>query len=205
MKFVLFCEGPTEKKALPAFIKRWLDPRLNSRVGIKPVKFEGWRELVDDTPKKARNYLDKPDVIGVVALLDLYGPTLYPNHLTRADERFVWAKGKLEEAVGHPKFRQFFAVHETEAWLLSDPEIFPRDMRSALRNLAQHPEAVDFDHPPYVRLNDLYRRHKKRCYKKVTYGRELFDKLDPEVAYQKCPRLRELLDEMQRLAVEVGL
>jgi hypothetical protein len=31
MKFVLFVEGYTEKKALPEFLKRWLDPRLSQR------------------------------------------------------------------------------------------------------------------------------------------------------------------------------
>jgi len=35
---------------------------------------------------------------------------------------------------------------------------------------------------------------------KVTNGRELFGRLDPNVAYGKCPRLRELLDVMLTLA-----
>ena len=35
MKFVLFVEGYTEDKALPKFLKRWLDPRLGKPVGIK--------------------------------------------------------------------------------------------------------------------------------------------------------------------------
>ncbi len=29
MKFVLLVEGYTEQKAIPAFLKRWLDVRLN--------------------------------------------------------------------------------------------------------------------------------------------------------------------------------
>ena len=41
MKFVLFVEGHTERKALPDFIRRWLDSRLAQRVGIKAVRFEG--------------------------------------------------------------------------------------------------------------------------------------------------------------------
>lgn len=40
MRFILFCEGHTECKALPAFLKRWLDPKLSSPVGIKPVRFD---------------------------------------------------------------------------------------------------------------------------------------------------------------------
>ncbi len=191
MKFVLFCEGRIEGQALPAFLKRWLDPRLDCRVGIKPVKFSGRRELLDDTPKKARMWLERPDVIGVIALLDLYGPTLYPSHLTGADERFAWAKQEPERAVSHPRFRQFFAVHETEAWLLSDPNVFPRDIGSALPTNTQDPEAVDFDYPPSRLLNDLYKRHTRGRYKKVTHGKELFNRLDPDIAYQRCSRLRE--------------
>ena len=41
MRFILFVEGYTEDKALPAFLKRWLDARLTSPVGIKVVRFEG--------------------------------------------------------------------------------------------------------------------------------------------------------------------
>jgi hypothetical protein len=36
----------------------------------------------------------------------------------------------------------------------------------------------------------------------VTHGKDLFDKLNPEVAYRKCPHLKDLLDEMLRMAKE---
>ena len=81
MKFVLFVEGYTEEKALPSFLKRWLDPRLEKPVGIQTVRFDGWAEMVRDSPKRAKNSLNTPkgDVIAVVALLDLYGLRLsYP-------------------------------------------------------------------------------------------------------------------------------
>jgi hypothetical protein len=44
----MFVEGYTERAAVPAFLKRWLDPRLPQPVGIKPVRFDGWAELVAD-------------------------------------------------------------------------------------------------------------------------------------------------------------
>ncbi len=124
MKFVLFVEGHTEQKAVPSFLKRWLDPRLGEPVGIKPVRFEGWPELVEDVERKAQFYLEGPtcgDVIAVVSLLDLYGPTIYPAHLQSAAQRDLWGKEHLEQRVNHERFRHFFAVHETEAWLLSQP------------------------------------------------------------------------------------
>ncbi len=75
MRFILLVEGYTERKAVPAFLKQWLDPQLRQPVGIKPVRFEGWAELVDDVAKKAHSYLDDPsqdDVVAVISLLDLY-------------------------------------------------------------------------------------------------------------------------------------
>lgn len=52
MRFILFVEGHTEDKALPGFLKRWLDPRLKKPVGIKTVRFEGWQELIKDSRQK---------------------------------------------------------------------------------------------------------------------------------------------------------
>ena len=200
MKFILFCEGHTEHKALPAFLKRWLDSRLAQPVGIKSVRFDGWRELVDDSPKKAGIYLAKPDVIAVIALLDLYGPTIYPLHLTTAKDRYNWAKNSLERKVDNSRFKQFFAVHETEAWLLGDKNVFPRQIKSILNRYSRLPESVNFTKPPAKLLNDVYLQATQRRYKKVTHGKELFMKADVNLAYNSCPSLKQMLDEMLFLA-----
>ncbi len=200
MKFKLFVEGYTEQKAIPAFLKRWLDVQLDKRIGIQAVRFEGWQELVKDTPIKAKQYLEGPnnqDIIGVIALLDLYGPTFYPEDKKTALERYHWAKERLEREVGHPKFRQFFAVHEVEAWLLSDPHLFKAQITQALPK--KPPEEINFNEPPAKLLERLYKQHTKRRYKKVTYGRALFSQLDPNLAYSKCPILRAMLDEMLKM------
>lgn len=204
MKFILFCEGETERRAVPRFLQRWLNGRIEKRVGIKSVLFNGWQELVKDAPKKASLYLNGPnsmEIAGVVALLDLYGPTFYPANLNSADEKYSWARTELEGRVGHSKFRQFFAVHELEAWLLSDPSVFShRDIQRAVRNLSMTPEAVNFERPPAKVLDEIYLRSTRYGYKKVTYGRQLFEKLDPEMVYGKCPHLRLMLDEMLAMA-----
>jgi len=115
MKFVLFVEGHTERKAIPSFLKRWLDPKLPRPVGIQCVRFDGWAELVKDSPGKAKLYLSKSNVIAVIALLDLYGPAFFPRAKKTPDEKYLWAKEYLEEKVkketGQDKFFQFFAVH----------------------------------------------------------------------------------------------
>jgi len=205
MKFILFVEGHTENVAIPSFLKRWLDPRLSRRVGIQAVRFEGWAELVRDSPIKANLYLSQEDVIAVVGLLDLYGPTIYPDNENTAEKRYAWAKQDLEKKVNHPKFFQFFAVHEIEAWLLSDPGIFPSSVRPSVAAISRAPETVDStDRHPSKRLDDIYLRNTKKKYKKVTHGRYLFANLDPNVASEKCPYLRVLLGTMLRLAREAG-
>ena len=202
MRFVLFVEGGTER-ALPSFLKRWLDPKLPQPTGIKPIIFTGWAELRRDVAKRARMYLEGPgsgEIIAVIALLDLYGPNFYPAHLTGADERYDWAKRGIEREVGQPRFRQFFAVHETEAWLLSQPQLFPTEVSRGFPGRVGQPETVNFTEPPSRLLSRLYKENLHRTYKKIVDGKELFDRAEPEIAYNTCPRLRELLDEMLQMA-----
>lgn len=170
MRFILFVEGYTEDKALPAFLKRWLDARLTKPVGIRVVRFEGWPELVKDVAKKAKMHLNGPskdDIIAVISLLDLYGPTFYPDKASESGVRYDWGKQYLEAIVDQSKFFQFFAVHEVEAWLLSDPEIFPQKVKSALPKKIDRPETVNFTEPPAKLLERLYSQHTHRSYKKV--------------------------------------
>jgi len=205
MKFLLFCEGATEKKALPSFLKRCLDSHLSQPVGITPVKFEGWRDLYGGVKKKSHLRLQEKDVIAVISLLDLYGPTFYPEHLKASDKKHDWAKKHIEDIVGHERFKQFFAVHEVEAWLLSKPDLFPNEIRSGLPGKIAKPETVNFDEPPAKLLDRLYQDRLKRSYKKVVHGKELFDKLSPDTVRSKCPRFAMMLDEMLVLAKAAGL
>jgi len=114
-------------------------------------------------------------------------------------EKHDWAKKYMEGKVKQSKYFQFFAVHETEAWLLSDSGIFPSECRNVLDKI-KLPEAVNFDEPPAKLLERLYPLYTRRKYKKVTHGKELFDNLNPNTAYAKCPKLKALLDKMLELA-----
>jgi Domain of unknown function (DUF4276) len=206
MKFVLFVEGHTERLAVPQFLKRWLDPRLARPVGIKPVRFEGWKEYVKDIPKKVALHLSGTagaDVVACIGLLDLYGPTFYPERMVDAAARLAWAKDDLEKRVDNPRFRQYFAVHELEAWLLAAPAVLPRELRNSLPK--SPPETVNFLEPPARLLDRLYLSRLDRRYRKTIDGTNLFRALDPAVAYAKCPNLKLLLDDMLRIGTEAGL
>jgi hypothetical protein len=203
MKFVLFVEGYTEDKALPQFLKRWLDNKLTHSVGIKTVCFKGWSELIKDAPLKAKMHLHGPkssEIIAVISLLDLYGPTFYAKQLVTPDEKYREAKHTIERTVNQPRFFQFFAVHEIEAWLLSEPEIFPAKIQNALPPKSKAPESVNNNEPPGKLLERLYPLHLQCKYGKIVHGKTLFGKLNPDIAYNKCPYLQAMLDKMLELA-----
>jgi len=207
VKFVLFVEGHTEG-ALPSFLQRWLNPQIKTRIGIQAVRFDGAADMIKLMPARAKLFLNSPkqDVIAVIGLLDLYGlPLAIPAGQDTVAERCARAKQHLEQRVGHPKFRQFFAVHETEAWLLSQPNIFPAALRTELADKAQRPETVNNQEPPAKLLHSLYRAKTHKDYKKTVDGANLFADLDPAEAYRKCPHLKQMLDDMLVLARNSGL
>ena len=204
-KFILFVEGYTEMKGLAGFLKRWLDVRLDAPVGIETVRFEGWSDLVRDAKKKANLYLTSPkqsEIIAVIGLIDLYGVDNYPDDIASVKERYQWLKKDIEERVGQARYRQFFAVHETEAWFLANLRDFPTEVRKALEKKAAHPELVNFDTPPAKLLEATFSRELKRDYKKVTEASNRFPRLDPEQVAEKCPHLQEMLNELLRLTQE---
>ena len=85
------------------------------------------------------------EIIAAIGLLDLYESFDFPKKKINVDERYDWAKRQIEDDVNHEKFRMYFAVHETEAWLLSQPEIFPTKVKEKLpHKKIQNPERINF-------------------------------------------------------------
>ena len=204
-RFVLFVEGHTETAGLAGFLKRWLDARLDEPVGIESVRFEGWSDLVRRAKRRTETYLTSPresEIIAVIGLIDLYGVTLYPEDVSSVKERHAWLTKHLEEKVDSPRYRQFFAVHETEAWFLAEPDKFPTEVSKALVRKAARPERVNFDTPPAKLLQETFSKQLKRDYSKVREARNRFPTLDPVKVAEKCPYFQKMLDEMLRLAEE---
>jgi hypothetical protein len=115
MKLLFFVEGDLEEKELTGFIRRWLEPRLKCRIGLKAVKFKGCMDLVKAAPQKAKMRLADEKVVAIFSLIDLYCQNLYPNCEQSVDERYAWGKQHIEQLVDDSRFKHFFAVHETEA------------------------------------------------------------------------------------------
>jgi hypothetical protein len=56
----------------------------------------------------------------------------------------------------------FFAVHELEGWLFSNPDIFPNEVRKAVAGKSIQPEKVNFDEPPAKHLDKIYNQRLKK-------------------------------------------
>lgn len=196
MKIVLLVEGETEKY-LPPFLKCWLDSKTPAPVAIRVVNLQGAANYLKDFARRARIELSEAGAAAVVGLIDFYGSGLaYPDGTT--DQKYGWAQRSLQSLVGDPRFRQHFALHETEAWLFSQPQIFPHDVAKELPR--KDPETINLQNPPSRILKEIYQRKLKTKYAKPTEGAKLFRKLDPELAASRCPHLKLLLDDLLDLA-----
>ena len=199
MKLAIFVEGPTERDVLPRFFRQWLDPRVSGRrVEIAAVNFDGVGNYLNQFPRRVRAALRDPQVIGAIGLIDFYGSTLrYPSGGVK--EQYLWASRELEARVNDRRFRQHFAVHETEAWLLSDLAVFPKDVADRLPR-SQQPETVNQRNTPAKRLREVYWNQRGEKYQKPLHAARLFEQLDPTIAAAKCPHLQLLLDDLLVLA-----
>ena len=207
MRFVVFVEGYLEKIALPPFLRNWLNSATTRPVGVNVIRFQGGGEFKNKLASAVRRHLNGPsnfDLIAVVGILDLYGVNYYPNHVSTVRQRYDWLCQHFENEVDSSKFHMFCAVHEFEAWILSQPENLPSDVREALPGRVQNPESVNFHNPPSKLLQRLYRQRLKRDYKKIVDGSSLFSRLDPAVARDKCPYLKRMMDKLLSLAQEAG-
>lgn len=75
-----------------------------------------------------------------INLADLEGWSKFRSRIQREIVAELEAPGR---EAGHKKFKMFFAVHETEAWLLSQPELFPQKVRGRIEKHRARPEAVN--------------------------------------------------------------
>lgn len=170
------------------------------RVGISPVRFNGISHYLDDVAGKVQFYLDQHKANIVVGLVDLYG--LPPSFIDLSGYASTTDKVRVARQYirrllpSHLQsyFRQHFAVHETEAWLLAYPDEWPPAIRARITR--RPPEEVNFDEPP----SRLLRRLLAGDYKKVVRARNILARVDPQVAVDMCPHLRLFAEDLLNVA-----
>ena len=200
-RIALFVEGDTER-TLPTFFHKWLDPQLpeTCKLGITAVKFQGVSNFLDDLPKKVESYLNEGRANFVVGLVDLYG--IPSNRIDLSKHASI--KQKVSAARAYirnlirfqfrTRFRQHFAVHEIEAWLLAYPERWPPEVRDQIKK--RPPEQVNFKEPPAKFLKRILRGG----YNKTVRAKILFPVVDPQSAIDKCPFLKLLAEDLLAIA-----
>jgi hypothetical protein len=206
-RIVLFVEGDTERggarqEALPRFFKRWLDPQLPemAKVGIDAVNFGGVNHYLDKFAKKAELFLEQGEAGFVFGLVDLYGLQDKRVDLSGCEsvgEKVAAARQQILALLPEElrdRFRQHFAVHEVEAWLLAYPHQWPSQIRGQIEK--RRPEDVDFTNPP----SKFLRRLLGRRYRKTADAKRVFSSENPKAAIDKCPHLRWLAEEMLEAA-----
>lgn len=206
-RIALFVEGDSERgdariKTLPAFFHKWIDPKLpaSPKVGIQPVKFQGVSDFLGEVAKKVELYLTGQRANFVVGLADLYGlppDRIDLSHCATVEDKVAAARKHIRGLVApefRDRFRQHFAVHEIETWLLAYPERWPAEVRNQIQR--RPPEQVNFGEPPAKFLKRILGGR----YKKAVYAKNLFPTVDPQIAIDKCPFLKLLAEDLLQIA-----
>ena len=170
------------------------------KLGITVVRFQGVSNYLNDVVQKVSLFLDDSRANFVFGLVDLYG--IPPSRIDLS--KCATIRDKVETARAHmrnlvdpvyrDRFRQHFAVHEVEAWLLACPEVWPRAVRDEIQR--RPPEEVNFNEPPARFLKRILRGR----YQKKRTAMNLFPRIDPQAASEKCPYLNALMQDLLRVA-----
>ncbi len=206
-RIALFVEGDSERgearrQTLPTFFHRWLDPQLpeDRRVGLDAVKFHGVSNYLDDLGQHVELHLTERRANFVIGIVDLYG--LPQDRINLSDcpsvaDKVRKARLIIRDFVAkefQDRFRQYFAVHEIEAWLLAYPDRWPPEVRAQIQK--RPPEQVNFNEPPAKFLKRVLGGR----YKKTVHAKNIFPNVDPQIAINKCPHLKNLADDLLAIA-----
>ncbi len=200
-KIILFVEGQTERQILSSFIKRTLDTNIK----ISIINFKGSGNFIKEIKRKVWLQIQSPqkdDIIFTFGLLDWHGfKDKLPNNVKNMIEGPEAGSQYIENLVHQDKFKMFFAVYELEAWLLSEPDIFPNKIINELKNRisSKRPEEINFNEPPSKLINQLYIKHLNSNFKKVVNGKLLFEELDKNKVLEQCPYFANMISDIQNI------
>lgn len=197
MRFILIVEGDTEKRSIEGLIRKHLVEKTGQNIGVRAININGYGNFFRDLPQKVKKYLagpDKEEILAIVGLMDLYKTPYARDVNCSIRERILQGTQLFEDSVKQDRFRMFFAVHEYEAWLLSDVEKFDPAIRGRIASHARNPEEVNTDEPPSKYLKRIYSEYLHREYKKTVDGKVLMGRVDPQKVYEKCPNFRAMID-----------
>jgi hypothetical protein len=163
MKIVVLCEGSTEE-ALRRGLREFVQGRAQGtgRVGVETRSLDG-PLLRKKLARLVELNLAKSDVIGVVALTDVYPDFDNAKEAKDALRRFA-GSGQADA-----KFRPHAAQFDVEAWIMPFWSQVAQHLSVKAASPGAQPEAINNQRPPSHHLRDLYAKAKQR-YEKVIDG-----------------------------------
>lgn len=199
MRVILLVEGETERKALPALVRRALSSHGAGNVGVDAVWHSGSGDVITKLATQVQRILNSPrsgEVAAIVCLLDAKG---LPERFRAGSvaESCAVVRQHVAGSIADSRVRAHFAVHDVEAWILGDPTVLPSVVRDALPAGARTPERVNGEEPPAKLLGRLYRAKLRRDYRKIIDGSTLLQKADPAQVEATCPHFKALIDDLR--------
>lgn len=198
MKIVLLCEGKTERAfgdAFKRFVDAYCESKGLSRVALQTKPSNGPVTNRNELVRRLRNEARNSDVVGVIALTDVY-----PEFTDAAAARAT-LKSHVAESPNKEAFHAHAAQYDVEAWLLPFWENIKRRLRikKDAKSPWPNPEQVNGSKPPSRRLDELYKKSIKVGYDKHIEAPKILRDARIEDAAAACPELRSLLETLKSL------
>lgn len=193
MKIVVLCEGSSEailKSSFREFVKS--RSTKDEIIGIDTRELPGTK-IITRLQRMTSLALAREDVIGVVALIDVY-----PNHKDAEQaKQALHASAKVGKS--ETRFRAHAALWELEAWLLPFWDEIADWLGVSAKRPGPHPERINGQNPPSKRLEKLFRQA-RRPYNKVVAARRWLTTDRLEEAAMQCPQLKAFLNSLLEFA-----
>ena len=198
MKIIVICEGSTEE-AIRSGLREFVQARATSvdRIGLQTRPLDG-PTVRNKLQAIVRNCFEQPEVVGVVALTDVYPAFKSATDAKDALRRFAGTEAKREG------FKAHAAQYEVEAWILPAWDQIAKHLGAKASPPGAKPEQVNGQKPPSHHLRDLFRRA-KRDFEKVTDGPRWLTGDMLAKAADSCPELKSFLNSLLEFAGAASL
>ncbi len=194
----------------PHLLSKQVTPKailLKTRRVKAGADFKGGIVSFGQVERDLRPLLQDSSVALVTTLLDYYGlPEDFPQYDHRPAgtcfERVAFLERAFRDAIGHPRFLPYLALHEYEAMMFVDPARidgnFPeQDALDALKNIRDafaSPEEINEDEPPSKRLEAVY-----STYQKPFHGPLVVAEIGLAAIRQQCAHFAGWLAQLEAL------
>ncbi|MHB8618581.1 MAG: DUF4276 family protein [Chloroflexota bacterium] len=193
-------EGKTEtafKTALKRFLDRRCEVEGRGLVRLQTREMDSRLLIADKVTAMIMGNLADPEVLGVVALIDVVSSGR-PRQFKDAAEAIAFLQrcGPPDDS----RYQAHAAQYDFEAWLLPFWADISRKVLGKVRPApGGNPEEVNHEHPPSQHLARLY-REAGRGYDKPRDARAILEGKDLTLSAARCPQLKAFLNTLLRLA-----